>query len=84
MRWMVLLLWCASCVRGGAGTRCVGVCHAEAECAEKLELGDNDFVGCVQSCTELERDPHTTKMVEEHIKCVAAANGVCANALDCR
>jgi hypothetical protein len=84
-RWLALVLClCAGCVRGAAGTRCERLCRAEAECAEKLELLDNDFVGCMESCTELARDPKTAKLVDDHIRCVAAAAGTCAAAMECR
>jgi hypothetical protein len=83
LRWMVLALAAAGCVRGAAGTRCANVCRAEADCAEALEVADNDYAGCMESCTELERDPKLAKLVEDHIRCVAAAP-TCADKLGCR
>jgi hypothetical protein len=83
VRWILLVALIAGCVRGAAGTRCANVCRAEADCAEKLEITDNDSAGCMESCNELERDPKLAKLVEEHIKCVAAA-ATCAAKLDCR
>ena len=83
MRWILWVALSVGCVRGAAGTRCANVCRAEADCAEKLEVTDNDYAGCMESCTELERDPKLAKLVEEHIRCVAAAE-TCAAKLDCR
>jgi hypothetical protein len=76
------LLGAAGCLRG-AGARCEHVCRQEAECADRLDLPDTDVTGCIEACSELERDPRTQKLVEEHIHCVAKANG-CAEMLECR
>lgn len=68
--------------QGASGTRCDRLCRAEADCAEKLDLPDVDRVSCVESCNELERDPRTAVLVEEHARCVAHAKE-CVGILDC-
>lgn len=81
-RWLWLVLVIASCVRG-AGTRCENVCRREADCADKLELPDGDYGACVEACNELERDSVTARAVEDHVRCVSAAES-CAAVMECR
>jgi hypothetical protein len=77
---VVLALWLAGCVRG-AGTRCERVCRAEAECAEKMAV-ESDTGRCIEACGELERDPTTQRLVDEHMRCVNRAAS-CAAMLEC-
>jgi hypothetical protein len=74
----LLLIGCSHSVR----TRCERVCRAEQECADKLDVSDNDYAECVETCTALERDPHTQKIVEAHIRCVTGAE-TCDLAMEC-
>lgn len=62
----------AGCLSRGR-SRCERACAREAECAEKLELKDNDQGECVDACTTLERDPATQPLVERHVRCVSEA-----------
>jgi hypothetical protein len=77
---LLLALLPAACVRG-QGTRCERVCRAEADCAERLAL-DSDTNGCIEACAELERDPATQRLVEEHMRCVNTAL-TCTALLEC-
>jgi hypothetical protein len=76
----LLLVVSGGCVRG-AGTRCERVCRAEADCAERLAV-DNDSNGCIEACAELERDPSTQRLVDEHMRCVNGA-ATCTAVLEC-
>jgi hypothetical protein len=80
MRWvlLVLLFACAKSPR----TRCEVACRAETDCAEKLELTDNDYSECAQSCAALEGDSRAHNLVETHLACVANA-GSCEEILAC-
>jgi hypothetical protein len=80
MRWvlLVLLIACAKSPR----TRCEVACRAETDCAEKLELTDNDYSECAQSCAALEGDTRARNLVETHLACVANA-GSCEEILAC-
>jgi hypothetical protein len=72
----------AAACRSGTGTRCERVCRAETECAEELEIPDVELSGCIEACGELERDPRTQPLVDDHVRCVARAKG-CAELLAC-
>ena len=71
----------AGCLRG-AGTRCERVCRQEAECAELMDVPESDVTGCIESCSDLERDTHTQRLVEDHLRCVSQA-GTCEKILEC-
>jgi hypothetical protein len=79
---LALALVLSGCVRA-AGTRCERVCRMEAECVEKLQALDYATAGCVEACAELERDPATQRLVEEHMRCVIGAR-TCAEVLACQ
>ncbi len=63
-------------------TRCEQACRAETDCAEKLELTDNDYSECAQSCAALEGDSRAHGLVEQHLSCVAGAR-TCEEILAC-
>jgi hypothetical protein len=79
---LIAALGCVACSRG-VQTRCERVCRVEAECADRLELPDRDSTECMETCAELERDPHTARLVEAHLRCVAAAPA-CPELLECQ
>ncbi|HKA88328.1 MAG TPA: hypothetical protein VKE22_11725 [Haliangiales bacterium] len=78
---MTTMLALAACAKSPR-TRCELACRAEAECAEKLELTDNDYSECAQSCAALEGDSRAHALVEQHLQCVAAARS-CEEILAC-
>ena len=83
LRVLLALLVCVTgACRRGTGTRCERVCKAESDCSEKLDLPDSDKAGCIEACVELERDPRTQTLVDEHVACVGRSRD-CVTLLEC-
>jgi len=81
MRWVLLVILVVACAKSPR-TRCEVACRAETDCAEKLELTDNDYSECAQTCAALEGETRAHKLVEAHLACVANA-GSCEAILAC-
>lgn len=78
---LALLAACSS----SRSPRCKQICQRESQCIREVRRMDLHFdeAECISACTVLDRDSEGHRIVDEHARCISAAED-CTAVLQCR